>query len=281
MIPNEKLASDTIRNATIVSREKLAEITVQVPLSTDLGASSSSSAKSCRRARGRGVRQRRSTARDGDGARRSPTSRRAERLESELRVRAHARLRAARGLRVSPRDRAAADELARVRPPRACAERSRRDAGAATRAASSWSSCSCCAVVARRRRLRRRARRSRTAAPSTSLQPVDDRPELVRLRGRRHAARLDPGRAQPPAGRRSTRISPWLPKAAIAIEDRRFYQHGGVDWEGILRAAWRDVAPGKVVEGGSTITQQLVRNLYISRERTSSGRSRRPASRSS
>ena len=59
-----------------------------------------------------------------------------------------------------------------------------------------------------------------------------------------------------------------MAKAVIATEDRRFYQHGGVDWEGIIRAAWRDVNKGKVVEGGSTITQQLVRNLYISRERT-------------
>jgi penicillin-binding protein 1A len=64
------------------------------------------------------------------------------------------------------------------------------------------------------------------------------------------------------------RISPWLPKATIAIEDRRFFEHGGLDAEGIARALWRDVKAGSVVEGGSTITQQLVRNLYISRERT-------------
>jgi len=65
-----------------------------------------------------------------------------------------------------------------------------------------------------------------------------------------------------------SRVSPWMEKATIAVEDRRFYQHGGVDYEGILRAAWKDLNEGKVVEGGSTITQQLVRNLYISRERT-------------
>ncbi|HET7043328.1 MAG TPA: biosynthetic peptidoglycan transglycosylase, partial [Gaiellaceae bacterium] len=58
-------------------------------------------------------------------------------------------------------------------------------------------------------------------------------------------------------------MAPWLPKATIAIEDRRFWEHGGVDYEGILRAAWRDLSAGKVVEGGSTITQQLARNLYI------------------
>jgi penicillin-binding protein 1A len=64
------------------------------------------------------------------------------------------------------------------------------------------------------------------------------------------------------------RISPWLREATVAIEDRRFYEHGGLDAEGIARALWRDVKAGKVVEGGSTITQQLVRNLYISNERT-------------
>jgi penicillin-binding protein 1A len=64
-------------------------------------------------------------------------------------------------------------------------------------------------------------------------------------------------------------MSRWLPKATIAIEDRRFYEHGGVDAEGVARALWEDVKAGKVVQGGSTITQQLVRNLYpVSRERT-------------
>ena len=64
------------------------------------------------------------------------------------------------------------------------------------------------------------------------------------------------------------KISPWLSRATVAIEDRRFYDHGGIDAEGIARALWRDVKAGKVVEGGSTITQQLVRTLYISNERT-------------
>src|SRR5688572_28656948 len=64
------------------------------------------------------------------------------------------------------------------------------------------------------------------------------------------------------------RISAWMPKATVAIEDRRFYQHDGVDVEGIARALWKNVSAGQVVEGGSTITQQLVRNLYIGRERT-------------
>jgi penicillin-binding protein 1A len=63
-------------------------------------------------------------------------------------------------------------------------------------------------------------------------------------------------------------ISTWMPKATIAIEDRRFYAHDGVVVEGIARALWKNVSAGQVVEGGSTITQQLVRNLYIGRERT-------------
>jgi penicillin-binding protein 1A len=63
-------------------------------------------------------------------------------------------------------------------------------------------------------------------------------------------------------------MSPVLPSATTAIEDRRFWQHGAVDYFGIARAAWKDVTAGKVVEGGSTITQQLVRNLYTGQERT-------------
>ncbi|MGH3072526.1 MAG: transglycosylase domain-containing protein [Gaiellaceae bacterium] len=63
-------------------------------------------------------------------------------------------------------------------------------------------------------------------------------------------------------------ISAWMPKATVAIEDKRFYDHDGVDVEGIARALWKNVSAGQVVEGGSTITQQLVRNLYIGRERT-------------
>ena len=63
-------------------------------------------------------------------------------------------------------------------------------------------------------------------------------------------------------------ISPWMPKATVAIEDRRFYRHGGIDPIGILRAFVADVTAGHIVQGGSTITQELVRNLYLSREQT-------------
>ncbi len=63
-------------------------------------------------------------------------------------------------------------------------------------------------------------------------------------------------------------ISPWMPKATVAIEDRRFYHHGGIDPIGILRAFLADVTAGRIVQGGSTITQELVRNVYLSRDRT-------------
>jgi penicillin-binding protein 1A len=57
-------------------------------------------------------------------------------------------------------------------------------------------------------------------------------------------------------------MSPNVRDAVVAIEDRRFYVHGGIDLHSILRAAAVDLSRGEFVEGGSTITQQLVKNLY-------------------
>jgi penicillin-binding protein 1A len=59
------------------------------------------------------------------------------------------------------------------------------------------------------------------------------------------------------------RIPKDLQHATVAIEDQRFYEHGGIDTTSILRAAVKDLEAGEAVEGGSTITQQLVRNLCI------------------
>jgi penicillin-binding protein 1A len=59
------------------------------------------------------------------------------------------------------------------------------------------------------------------------------------------------------------RIPKQLQLATVAIEDQRFYEHGGIDPEGIARAALKNLEAGKTVEGGSTITQQLVRNLCL------------------
>jgi penicillin-binding protein 1A len=60
----------------------------------------------------------------------------------------------------------------------------------------------------------------------------------------------------------------YLPEAVIATEDRRFYQHFGLDLIGLTRAAVTDVRAGRIVQGGSTITQQLAKNLFLTPERT-------------
>lgn len=57
-------------------------------------------------------------------------------------------------------------------------------------------------------------------------------------------------------------IPQWLKQATVAIEDQRFYKHKGVDYEGVLRAGLKNLESGSNVQGGSTITMQLVRNLY-------------------
>jgi penicillin-binding protein 1A len=63
-------------------------------------------------------------------------------------------------------------------------------------------------------------------------------------------------------------LPPYLPKAFIAIEDRRFYSHYGIDPLGILRAAVTNVLHRGVSQGGSTLTQQLAKNLFLTQERT-------------
>ena len=67
---------------------------------------------------------------------------------------------------------------------------------------------------------------------------------------------------------RSEEIPQVVKDATIAIEDERYYKHKGVDYEGVVRAAIKNVTSRKTVQGGSTITMQLVRSLYISSERT-------------
>lgn len=59
-----------------------------------------------------------------------------------------------------------------------------------------------------------------------------------------------------------------LQNAFIAVEDARFYQHSGIDPRGILRAIWSNLSNKGLAEGGSTITQQLAKNAYLSQERT-------------
>ena len=64
-------------------------------------------------------------------------------------------------------------------------------------------------------------------------------------------------------------IDPTLPQAAVDIEDRRFYQHDGVDFEAIGRAAQQNIENMSIQEGGSTITQQLIKNTYIAQNQRS------------
>src|SRR4051812_40304735 len=66
----------------------------------------------------------------------------------------------------------------------------------------------------------------------------------------------------------SSSIPAYMKQAMVAVEDRRFYHHKGVDYPGILRAAAKDATSQAVVQGGSTITMQLVRRLYLTRDRT-------------
>lgn len=60
----------------------------------------------------------------------------------------------------------------------------------------------------------------------------------------------------------------YLPEALLATEDRRFYDHPGIDPLGIARAMWTNIRAGTIREGGSTLTQQLAKNLFLTRERS-------------
>ena len=59
-----------------------------------------------------------------------------------------------------------------------------------------------------------------------------------------------------------------LRQAILAAEDERFYQHGGIDYSGVLRAAWVNLMGGGEVQGASTITMQVARNFFLGREKT-------------
>ena len=67
---------------------------------------------------------------------------------------------------------------------------------------------------------------------------------------------------------KSSQISPWLKIATVDVEDKRFWHHGGLDYPGIIRAAFDNLQAGQITQGASTIEQQLVRNLYLSDEQS-------------
>jgi len=65
-----------------------------------------------------------------------------------------------------------------------------------------------------------------------------------------------------------TRISPELQHAVISAEDGRFFQHHGIDWQEVQKVADKDMEEGRLGRGGSTITQQLVKNLFFTTSRS-------------
>ena len=64
------------------------------------------------------------------------------------------------------------------------------------------------------------------------------------------------------------KLPPAVPNAVLAVEDHRFYSHFGIDLRGLTRAAISNIRAGRIVQGGSTITQQLAKNLFLTPERT-------------
>ena len=102
--------------------------------------------------------------------------------------------------------------------------------------------------------------------PIQSLE-IPKRPPSVLILGANGATlttRGDMGGAEVPL----RELPDYAPKAFVAIEDRRFYSHHGIDPWGILRAGVRDVLHRGAAQGGSTITQQLAKNLFLTQERT-------------
>ena len=93
------------------------------------------------------------------------------------------------------------------------------------------------------------------ADPALLLTSDDGRP--IALRGAIKEAPVD-----------VTKLNPLTPAAFVAIEDRRFYRHWGIDPRGIGRALYADLRGGGVRQGGSTITQQLAKTSFLSGDRT-------------
>jgi len=109
----------------------------------------------------------------------------------------------------------------------------------------------------------------RLSSPAGELDSVELEPELVtglfeQVWEERRIVKID-------------EVPETLRQAVIAIEDQRFYRHFGLDPIAVFRAAWANFRAGRVVEGGSTLTQQLVKNLFLTNERTWSRKVREAA----
>ena len=92
-------------------------------------------------------------------------------------------------------------------------------------------------------------------APGMTFEDATGR--VIATRGPRHGhpVRLD-------------ELPPYVPRAFLAAEDRRFYKHGAIDFEGVARALWADWRAHRTVQGASTLTQQLARTLYLKPDQT-------------
>ncbi len=101
---------------------------------------------------------------------------------------------------------------------------------------------------------------------SSPLPPIRRDPQVTFLDRSGAVIGIRGGRYGPPVD--IAKLPPYVPAAFVAIEDRRFYSHSGFDPMGMARAMVSDLATGRAGQGGSTITQQLARNLYLSNERT-------------
>jgi penicillin-binding protein 1A len=93
------------------------------------------------------------------------------------------------------------------------------------------------------------------AAPGMTF--LDRNGRTLAVRGPRHGRKV-----------RLSDLPPYVPQAFLAVEDRRFYRHGPIDWQGAGRALWVNWRAGEVVQGGSTLTQQLARTLFLRQERS-------------
>src|SRR5258706_3463781 len=95
------------------------------------------------------------------------------------------------------------------------------------------------------------------SGPSHDITILDDKGRVIAQRGMTHGAIVD-----------VAALPPYVANAFIAIEDRRFRDHLGIDPVGLARAALDNMKAGHVVQGGSTLTQQLAKNLFLDPDRT-------------
>ncbi|MGA7710380.1 MAG: PBP1A family penicillin-binding protein [Rhizomicrobium sp.] len=93
--------------------------------------------------------------------------------------------------------------------------------------------------------------------PSRDITILDDRGRMIAQRGLTQGVLVD-----------VSKLPAFVPNAFVAIEDRRFREHIGLDPVGLLRAAYENMMVGHVVQGGSTLTQQLAKNLFLESKRT-------------